>query len=128
MKSTLRRALFGCFLMAVFVCGMVVGQNKFGQPASVIHVVTVKWKADSTEEQRQKAIDGIKTMAGQVPGIKNIWVKKIKVQPQDYHYAFVIEFVDQAAADVYAKHPAHDKWYEIYTPIREESRSHQITN
>jgi len=119
-------------LITVFVCGMVIGQNKFGQPKSVIHVITVKWKVDSTSEQRQKAIDGVKQMAAEIPGIKNIWLKTLRVQgpSQDkpYDAAIAIEFESEAAAKAYAEHPAHEKWYGIYTPIREESRSHQITN
>ena len=132
MKRTLRRVLAGSILIAVFICGVVVGQNKFGQPKSVIHVVTVKWNADSTAAQRQKAIDGVKVMAAEIPGIKNIWLKTLRVQgpSQDnpFDAAIAIEFESEAAAKAYAEHPAHEKWYGIYTPIRAESRSHQITN
>ena len=34
----------------------------------------------------------------------------------------------RAATDAYAEHPAHEAWYKIYMPIREESRSYQMTN
>ncbi len=132
MNPIIRRVLSGCILVTVFAFGVVIGQNKFGQPKSVIHVVTVKWKDDSTPEQRQKAIDGVKQMAAEVPGVKNIWLKTLRVQgpSQDkpYNAAIAIEFESEAAAEAYGKHPGHDKWYTIYTPIREESRSHQITN
>jgi Stress responsive A/B Barrel Domain len=130
MRPTLRRILCGSILVAVFICGVIAGQNKFGQPKSIIHVVTVQWKADSTPEQRQKAIDGVKQMAAEIPGMKNIWLKTIKVQglsPTDSS-AFVMEFADQAAFDVYTDHPAHRKWEGIYLPIREQSRTHDITN
>jgi len=132
MNSISRKILLVCALIAVFALGVVAGQNKFGQPATIIHVVTIKWKADSTAEQRQKAIDGVKQMAAEIPGIKNIWLKTLRVQgpSQDnpFDAAIAIEFESQAAADAYAKHPAHEKWYGIYTPVRAESRSHQITN
>jgi hypothetical protein len=132
MNSSLRKLLLACSLVFVFATGIVIGQNKFGQPKSVIHVVTVKWNADSTAEQRQKALDGVKTMAAAVPGIKNVWMKTLRVQgpSQDkpYDAAFAIEFESEAAVKAYAEHAAHAKWYEIYTPIREESRSHQMTN
>ncbi len=132
MNPTLRRVLLGCALVAVFAVGVVIGQNKFGQPKTIIHVITVKWNADSTAAQRQKAVDGVKQMAAEIPGIKNIWLKTLRVQgpSQDnpFDAAIAIEFESQAAADAYANHPAHDKWYTIYTPIRAESRSHQITN
>jgi hypothetical protein len=106
---------------------VVVGQTKFGQPKTLMHVVAVKWKPDSTAEQRQKAIDGVKVMAAELPGVNNIWIKHLKVQGADA--AFVIEFKDEAAHKAYASHPARAKWFnEVYNVIREESYNHVITN
>ena len=123
------RTLFGIVTASlVFLAGVAVGQNQYGQPKTVLHVVALKWKADATDEQKQKAIDGIKEMAATIPGIKNIWLKTDRVQPREYSAAFAIEFENRAAADAYAEHPAHEAWYEIYIPIREESRSLQVTN
>jgi len=115
-------------LAGVFAAGVAVGQQTFGQPKTVLHVVALKWKPEATDEQKTAAIDGLKTMAGAVPGIKNIWVKPDRVQPREYSTAFAIEFESRAAADAYAEHPAHEEWYKIYMPIRAESRSLQITN
>jgi hypothetical protein len=67
-------------------------------------------------------------MAAKIPGIKNVWIKALRVQPEGYHDAFVIEFENQAAADRYAKDPVHDKWTEAFLKIREASISPQITN
>jgi stress responsive alpha/beta barrel protein len=116
----------------------LAAQNKFGQPKSILHVVTVLWTEDSTEDQRIAAIDGVKKMAAEIPGITNIWTKKLKVQGRGptkdgkpgraYDTLFVIEFKDQAAADAYADHPAHRAWEKVYLPIREQSTSHQVTN
>ena len=113
--------------------------NRFGAPHSVIHVVTILWKEDSTPEQQQAALEGVKKMAAEIPGIKNIWMKPLKVQGRGpatkdgkpgrpYDSAFVIEFADQAAADRYVDHPAHLEWNKTYLTIRQESTSHQITN
>jgi hypothetical protein len=93
--------------LALFGAGILTGKNTFHQPSSIIHVVTVKWKAESTAEQQQAALDGVKTMAAEIPGIKSIW---------------------KAAADRYVDHPAHKAWQKIYEPVHEESRSLQITN
>jgi hypothetical protein len=125
---TFRRILLASALVIVCALGCSFAQNKFGQPKTVLHIVTVKWKAESTAAQQQAAIDGVKTMAAAIPGIKNIWVKKIKVQPADYNTLFVIEFNDEAALTAYADHPAHKKWEEIYLPIRDRSTSHDVTN
>jgi hypothetical protein len=112
----------------VFCAGILVGQNKFGTPSTILHVVTVQWKADSTAEQQAAAIDGIKNMAAAIPGIRNIWIKKIKVQPATYNTVFAIEFENKAAFDRYTDAPAHKAWEKTYLPIREESHTHDITN
>ena len=126
MNSISRKILLFCAMATVLALGVVASQNKFGQPKSILHIITVQWKADSTPEQRQAAIDGVKTMASQIPGITNVWLKTIKSQGKDN--VIVMEFKDQAAFDAYTEHPAHKKWEEIYLPIREQSQTHDITN
>ena len=124
----LKAAVVALSALALFGAGLLVGANKYGRPNTIIHLSTGEWTSDSTPEQRQAAIDGIKTMAGEIPGIKNIWIKSIRVQPREYHYAFAIEFEDKAAADRYIDHQAHKDWMKVYEPIRKESRSTQVTN
>src|SRR5262249_26950159 len=126
MNSITRRALLVSALIAAFAACAVVGQNKFGQPKSVLHIINVKWKADATDAQKQAAIDGIRTMAGKIPGITNVWLKDIKVQERDA--VLVMEFKDQAAFDAYAAHPPHNEWHAVYLPIPEESRTSDVTN
>jgi Stress responsive A/B Barrel Domain len=132
MNQIFRRILPGCAIVAVFAAGVMVGQNQFGQPKTVLHMVALKWKPESSAADRQKAIDGVKTMAGKVPGVKNVWVKTLKVQgtSQDnpYDATFAIEFADEAAHKAYATHPAHDEWGKIYNAIRADSRNHVATN
>src|SRR5262245_44861454 len=127
MNSISRKILLLCATATVLALGVVAGQKKFGQPKSILHIITVKWKADSTPEQRQAAIDGVRTMASQIPGITNVWLKTVKVQG-DKDAVIVMEFKDQAAFDAYTGHPAHKKWEDIYLPIREQSQTHDITN
>ncbi|HEY7182670.1 MAG TPA: Dabb family protein [Blastocatellia bacterium] len=126
MNSISSKILLVCAMAAVCGLAVVASQNKFGQPKSILHVITVQWKADSTAEQRQAVINGVKTMASQIPGITNVWLKTIKVQGKDA--VIVMEFKDQAAFDAYVANPAHKKWEEAYLPIREQSQTHDITN
>ena len=127
-KKFVKAAFALAIALGLLGAGVLTGKNTFHQPSSVIHVVTVQWTPESTPEQQQAALDGLKTMAAEIPGIKNIWVKSIRVQPRDYNTAFAIEFESKEAAEAYAKHPAHDAWMKIYEPIHKESRSQQITN
>ena len=113
---------------AIFAAGLLVGANTFSAPSSVLHVVAVQWKAESTPEQQSAAIEGVRKMAAQVPGIKNVWLKKVKVQPANFSTVFAIEFESKQAFDAYANHPAHKEWEKIYLPAREESQTQDITN
>jgi ABC-type glycerol-3-phosphate transport system substrate-binding protein len=128
MSKFLKMGLVLTFAFGLFSAGVLTGKNSFHQPSSVIHVVTVQWTPESTPEQQQAALDGVKTMAAEIPGIKNIWVKSTRVQPREFNTAFAIEFESKEAAEAYAKHPAHDAWMKIYQPVHKESRSLQITN
>ncbi len=112
----------------LFGAGILAGANKFNKPNTLIHVVTVKWKDGTTDAQRQAALDGVAKMAGEIPGIRNVWLKSIKVQPREFTHAFVMEFDNKAALDAYAKHPAHDAWLKVYSPVHEESRTSDIVN
>ena len=128
MRRVVITVFAGLVLAAVFQAGVAYGQAKYGTPKTVLHVVAGKWKADATDEQKKAALDGLRTMLGQLPGVKNVWLKADRVQPREYHYAFAIEFESREAADAYANHPAHEEWYKVYQLIREESRSQQLTN
>src|SRR5690242_18480171 len=115
-KNLWKIAMAALATVAVFGAGALTGAMTAGTPSSVVHVVTVQWKADSTPEQRTAAIEGVRKMASEVPGIKNVWLKTLKVQPREYNAAFAMEFESKAAFDAYAAHPAHKAWEKIYLP------------
>ena len=123
-----RQTIYVALALAAFCAGMLVGANRYNAPSTVLHVSTVTWKADATPEQRTAALAGIKTMAAEIPGIKNVWIKATKVQPRERTDAFAIEFESKAAAEAYVNAPAHKAWEKVYIPIREESSNSQITN
>ena len=117
-------------LAAALGGGLLIAQMKQAvrTPSTVLHVITVKWTGEATGAQKQAALDGVKKMASEIPGIANVWLKTVKVQPSDYNAVIAIEFKDKAAFDAYGPHPSHQAWEKIYIPIREESRSHDVTN
>ena len=115
----------------MFLCASTtwtVAQNTFGTPRTIIHVSVIQWKEGVSAADKKQVLDGVKDMGAKIPGIKNVWIKAVRVQPQGYHDAFVIEFENQAAVDRYAKHPVHDTWTELLNKVREASISPQITN
>ena len=98
-------------------------------PKTVIHVITIKWKSDATPAQINKALEAAATLPSQYPGITRVWTKPIKKQlPEGYSQIIVMEFASEDALKQYADSSAQKKWYEVYMPIREESRTSDITN
>jgi Stress responsive A/B Barrel Domain len=121
----------------IFAAGILVGSltsrsasalNKFGQPKSVIHVVAYKFRDATSLNDQQQAIAGIKTMAAQIPGIKNIWLKTERNQIRDWSGVYVIEFTSPEAAADYAESPLHETWRKKWEQLRETSVSFQISN
>ena len=128
MATLLRIALVTTLVLFSSTATWLVAQNKFGVPKTIIHVSVIQWKEGVSAADKKQVLDGVKDMAAKIPGIKNVWTKALRVQPEGYHDAFVIEFENQAAADRYAKDPVHDTWTEALGKIREASLSPQITN
>lgn len=143
MKTTfsVRHAAAAAALVIALGAGAALAANKFAKPKSIIHVVTLYYKDGVTEEQKKAVMAGIEKMAGEVPGLKNVWLKSIKVQgdvPEKQADgqiknkrltdAFVMEFESAEAFKAYDDHPAHRAWEKIYTEVRGSSRTHDITN
>ena len=123
-----RNAMLAAVLFA-FAAGLAA-QKLVEKPKSVIHVVTVKWKDGTTPAQIKAAMDGVEKMAAAYPAIKRVWLRSIKVQSPEVglSHAFVMEFESEEALKKYAGSKAQKEWYEVYLPIREQSRTHDITN
>ncbi len=114
-----------CAMLAVLAAGLLLAAP--AKPKSVIHIITVQWKAGASPADIDKAIKGVETM--NYPGLKNVWTKPIKMQlPEGYKAIIVMEFESEAALQKYAGSDAQKKWYEVYMPVREESRTHDVTN
>jgi|GEM_PF-273349 len=140
-------AVAGAALLAI---GAAAGYaaNRFGKPKSVLHVVTLYYKDGTTEAQKKAVLAAVEKMAGEIPGVRNVWLKSTKVQgvyvekitegrersaqpvykSHPFTDAFVIEFEDQAALERYADHPAHKAFEAVYLPLRARSSTHDITN
>jgi antibiotic biosynthesis monooxygenase (ABM) superfamily enzyme len=110
----------------MFATGLLAADTK---PKTVIHVITIQWKADATPAQIDKAIKAAEALPSEYPGIIRVWTKPIKKQlPEGFSHVIVMEFASEDALKNYADSAAQKKWYELYMSIREESRTSDITN
>jgi antibiotic biosynthesis monooxygenase (ABM) superfamily enzyme len=117
-----------CAAALLFTAGIAVGANKFAKPSTILHVVTCRFKAEATPAQKEAVLKGVDKMAAEIPGIKSVWTKGVKVQGDRYTDAFVMEFESRKAFEAYADHASHKAWEEQYLKIRDESTTHDITN
>jgi hypothetical protein len=122
---------------ALFFAGAAAGSlhargaavvNRFGQPKTVLHFVVYKFKDNVSNYDRDKAINGIKDMAGKIPGIKNVWLKTERNQIKEFSGVYAIEFSSAEAAADYAESPIHEAWSKTWQEQRENSLSFQVSN
>jgi cell division protein FtsX len=106
----------------------VAAQNRFGQPKTVVHVVVYKWKSTTSQNDKDQALAGIKTLAAKIPGIKNVWLKTQRNQIRDFDGVYAIEFASPEAAADYAESPLHETWRKKWEELRENSLSFQVSN
>ncbi|MBI4891905.1 MAG: Dabb family protein [Acidobacteria bacterium] len=139
---SLRKALLAAFALAAVGACLGAAANRFTKPKSILHVVTLYYKDGTTEDQKKDVVEGVEKMAAEIPGIKSVWLKGVKVQgsrqekaadgtvkTRPFTDAFVLEFETEAAFKAYEEHPAHRAWAEkTYLPLRGYSYTHDITN
>jgi hypothetical protein len=137
MESRKRRWIQIGMGIALFLAGSAVGSaltqkvsavNRFGEPKTVLHVVAYKFRDATSQNDQEQAINGIRDMAGKIPGIKNIWLKTERNQIRDWSGVYAIEFVSPEAAADYAESPLHETWRKKWEALRETSVSFQISN
>jgi len=98
-------------------------------PKTVLHVITAKWKPNTTPAQIDKVLAAVAAMPSQYAGITRVWTKPIKTQiPEGYDHIIVMEFTNEDALRQYVDSTAQKKFYEVYMLIREASRTSDITN
>jgi hypothetical protein len=112
----------------LYMYGHAAEKTTVNMPTTVIHHVTLKWKEGTSDADKQKALDGLKEIVSTSPGVKNLWMKSLKIQPREYSQTFVIEFENEAALKAYAEHPKKKEWDDFYYSIRETSLNSVTTN
>jgi len=126
------------FVSALLLAGLLAAGASLATaadtaPKSVIHVITVAFKAGTTPAQIAAMLDGVKKLPADYTGLTHVWTNAIKVQNPDgakvaKTHVIVMEFASEQALKDYTDSPAQKKWYELYLPIREVSTTYDITN
>lgn len=124
----MKRMLLSLFAAVLLSSAALFAAAPVG-PTTVIHVINVKWKPEATPAQIDKVLAVVAAMPSENPDILHVWTKPIKKQlPEGYSHVIVMEFSSQDALKKYVDSPAQKKFYEVYMPLRAESRTSDITN
>jgi len=107
-------------LLALSLPAMSLAQD-VPMPKTIIHHVTLKWKADVPDTEKLKVFEDLKSILADIPGVKGLWINTKRIQPSDFSRTFVIEFADRDSYDAYVKHPKKKAWDKHYYGIREQS-------
>ncbi len=83
-----------------------------------IHLFAFRWKPETTAEQKNAALQEIRGLQGQIPGLLETWAgKNVSPHGQGYELGGVMKFQDQASLDAYGPHPAHQKLVQWLMPL-----------
>ncbi len=88
----------------------------------VEHVVLIKWKEGADPHAISAALEGLKRLRHQIPGIVDLSCgENFCIRSQGFQCGLVVRFQDRAALEAYGPHPAHqDVVLNLLTPIRED--------
>ena len=88
--------------------------------SKVKHIVFLKFKDGTSEEQISGVFDQLLDLSESVDGIED-YVAGPNSSPeglnQGYTHAFVMTFTDAAARDAYLPHPDHQKFKDACLPL-----------
>jgi hypothetical protein len=84
----------------------------------VIHTFAFRWKPEVTPEQKNRALQEIQALQGQIPGLVETLVgHNISPRSQDYELGGVMKFADRATFEAYNDHPVHQKLLAWLMPL-----------
>ncbi|HEU4636650.1 MAG TPA: Dabb family protein [Edaphobacter sp.] len=86
----------------------------------IVHTFLFRWKPDVELTQKQRAIQEIRALQGQIPGLEETLVgTNISPRSQGYELGGVMKFSDRPSYDAYNDHPVHQKLLAWLMPLIE---------
>lgn len=84
----------------------------------VIHSFAFQWKPGVTGEQKQRAVEEIRGLQGQISGLLETYVG-INFSPRSkgHELGGVMKFTDRAALEAYGIHPVHQRLLQWLVPL-----------
>jgi|SRR5665213_1713192 len=91
--------------------------------SKVKHIVLLKFKDGTSEEQINKFFDDVLDLSETVPGVDD-YVSGLNSSPEGKSdgmtHAFIMTFTDMSARDAYIVHPEHERFKTAALPVVEK--------
>ena len=108
--------------LLLFLAGCVAGRMSAESQKTLMHVFAYTPLEGSTPQEFEDFKLATAAMVGQIPGLRKVWVGKLReplpVETRIHTYGVAMEFDNEEALGVYAEHPAHDAWIDVYDKVR----------
>lgn len=86
----------------------------------IIHTFLFRWKPEVAAPQKQRALEEIQALQGQIPGLLEVYVgHNFSPRSQGYAFGGVMKFSDRTTFDAYNDHPVHQKLLAWLMPLIE---------
>lgn len=86
----------------------------------IIHTFLFRWKPEVAASQKQRALEEIQALRGQIPGLLEVYVgHNFSPRSQGYAFGGVMKFSDRLTFDAYNDHPVHQKLLTWLMPLIE---------
>ena len=125
-KGWAGKVALGAAGIMLFVAGWVLGQQTGTAQATtektLMHVFAFTPVEGATEQDFANLRTATADMVGTIPGLRRAWYGRL-LQPipggsDPRLYGVAIEFDNVNALQVYADHPAHRAWEQVYAKVR----------
>jgi stress responsive alpha/beta barrel protein len=74
------------------------------------HVIALRFTEGTTDEQIQRLVDGLMGLRSRIGTIRSMRMgKDLRIRPDNFEFASLIEFDDEAGYLEFRDHPAHQQ-------------------
>lgn len=75
------------------------------------HVIELRFHEGTTDQQIQRMADGLFSLRDQIATIRSMKMgRDLRIRPDNFDFASLIEFDDEAGYLEFRDHPAHQQW------------------
>lgn len=94
--------------------------RRFADVGKVMHVVTLKFKAGTTEPQIEAVVNAFRDLPAKIPQISSLeWGSNVSPEKHDkgFTHCFVLAFKTDKDRDDYLVHPDHKEFGKVLGPV-----------